>query len=102
MEGGLQLRIDKNSRDGAGQEQFFYGSVTVGERGQVVIPAKARRDYNIENGDQLLIMGHPSKHGLMMLKVEAIREFLTVMTESLKEFDSGHAMALSASPEGEE
>ncbi len=28
----------------------FYGAVTVGERGQVVIPAQARRDHGIEPG----------------------------------------------------
>jgi AbrB family looped-hinge helix DNA binding protein len=69
-------------------DQFFYGSVTVGERGQVVIPAKARRDYNIECGDQLLIMGHPTKHGLMVAKVDAIRSFLSQMIDDLKFIES--------------
>ncbi len=35
----------------------FYGSVTVGERGQIVIPAEARRDFNIKPGDKLLVLG---------------------------------------------
>jgi len=69
-------------------EQFFYGSVTVGERGQVVIPAKARRDYGIECGDQLLIMGHPTKNGLMIAKVDAIRAFLSKMIDDLKFIES--------------
>lgn len=34
----------------------FYGSVTVSERGQIVIPAEARKDFNIKAGDKLLIM----------------------------------------------
>jgi AbrB family looped-hinge helix DNA binding protein len=33
-----------------------YGTVTVGERGQVVIPAKLRRDYKLNFGDKLLVI----------------------------------------------
>lgn len=35
----------------------FYGSVTVSERGQVVVPAEARQDFNIAVGDKLLVFG---------------------------------------------
>ena len=35
----------------------FYGSVTVSERGQVVIPVQARRDFDIKTGDKLLVFG---------------------------------------------
>ena len=77
-------------------EQFFYGAVTVGERGQIVIPAKARRDYGIENGDQLLIMGHPSKHGLMVTKLDGIRAFLTQMLDDLKFIESQQTGTLTA------
>jgi len=35
----------------------FYGSVTVSERGQIVIPADARRDFGIMTGDKLLVFG---------------------------------------------
>jgi AbrB family looped-hinge helix DNA binding protein len=35
----------------------FYGSVTVSERGQIVIPAEARKDFNINTGDKLLVFG---------------------------------------------
>ena len=35
----------------------FYGTVTVSDRGQVVIPAEARRDLGIEVGDKLLVFG---------------------------------------------
>jgi AbrB family looped-hinge helix DNA binding protein len=37
--------------------KYFFGSVTVGERGQIVIPKKAREVFNIKSGDQLLILG---------------------------------------------
>ncbi len=35
----------------------FYGSVTVSQRGQIVIPAEARRDFDIDAGDKLLVFG---------------------------------------------
>jgi len=39
------------------ERKKFYGSVTVSERGQIVIPADARKDFNIKTGDKLLIFG---------------------------------------------
>lgn len=35
----------------------FYGSVTISERGQIVIPADARKDFSINAGDKLLVFG---------------------------------------------
>ena len=35
----------------------FYGSVTISERGQIVIPAEARKDFNMAHGDKLLVFG---------------------------------------------
>ena len=87
------MKVHDELKSGTFIEQYFYGSVTVGERGQVVIPAKARRDYNIECGDQLLIMGHPTKNGLMIAKVDAIRTFLSQMIDDLKFIESQHADA---------
>ncbi|MDQ2799353.1 MAG: AbrB/MazE/SpoVT family DNA-binding domain-containing protein [Armatimonadota bacterium] len=65
-------------------EDHFYGTATVGERGQIVIPAEARKKFNIETGDKLLIMGAPHKKGLMMLKADAMREFMTAILEDLQ------------------
>jgi len=39
----------------------FYGSITVSERGQVVIPADARKDFGIKAGDKLLVFGDLEK-----------------------------------------
>lgn len=36
-------------------EKTFRGSVTVGERGQVVIPAEVRAEMGIVAGDRLLV-----------------------------------------------
>lgn len=34
-----------------------FGLVSVGEKGQIVIPAKARKVFDINSGDQLLVLG---------------------------------------------
>lgn len=57
-------------------EDKFFGSATIGERGQVVIPAEAREALGFAPGDKLLVMRHPLHHGLMMFKIEAAREFI--------------------------
>ena len=50
--------------------RVFYGSVTVGERGQVVIPAQARRDHHIEAGQKLIVLGSPE--GLALLSIDKL------------------------------
>lgn len=35
----------------------FYGAVTLGQRGQVVLPAKVRRDFGLYPGDKVLVYG---------------------------------------------
>ena len=46
-----------------------FGLVTVGDMGQIVIPAKARRIFNIQAGDQLLVLGD-EEQGLAIIKEE--------------------------------
>lgn len=79
------------SVDGKGDrlfEEHFYGAATVGERGQIVIPAEARKKHGIETGDKLLIMGAPSKHGLMLCKIDDVREFMTMFLEGLRRVET--------------
>ncbi len=65
-------------------EDCFYGAATVGERGQVVIPAHARADLGIKPGDKLLIMKHPFHDGLMMSKIEALQGLLDEFRDSIE------------------
>lgn len=65
------------------QTDLFYGTVTVGERGQIVIPAEARRELEIKTGDRLIVMGAPNKHHLMICKLDSIKEFLAMITDYL-------------------
>ena len=37
--------------------KHMFGMVTVGDKGQIVIPVRARRVFNINPGDQLMVLG---------------------------------------------
>ena len=43
-----------------------FGLVTVGDKGQIVIPAKARKIFNIRPGDKLIVLGDEAQ-GLALL-----------------------------------
>lgn len=73
----------------AGMDECFFGTVNVGERGQVVIPAEARKKLDIHTGDKLIIMSHPSDHGFMLFKVGAMREFLDYLAAGLSMAEAG-------------
>jgi AbrB family looped-hinge helix DNA binding protein len=62
----------------------FYGAVTVSERGQIVIPAEARRDFDIEVGHKLLVLADLEK-GIVLAKASAL---IGTMTEVLNMFQS--------------
>ena len=74
----------------------------MGERGQVVIPAEARREYDIETGDKLLVMGHPQKHGVFICKIAPMREFLSQLIEGLKIMESQVSDPEGLPPDGDD
>ena len=65
----------------------FYGATTIGERGQVVIPAEARRDLDLTPSTKLLVFGSKDKGGIMITKAESFAEFLTKAIGMLSRFE---------------
>jgi AbrB family looped-hinge helix DNA binding protein len=59
----------------------FYGAVTVGERGQVVIPAEARKQTGLEPGEKLLVFRHPHLRGLVMARVDDMQALLAELQQ---------------------
>ena len=49
--------------------KHLFGVVTVGDKGQIVIPAKARKTFEIAYGDQLVVLGDEAQ-GLAIMKAE--------------------------------
>jgi AbrB family looped-hinge helix DNA binding protein len=65
----------------------FFGTSTVGERGQIVIPAEARAAIGFQPGDKVLIMRHPAHKGLMVFKLEAVKEFLDDFAQQIEKLE---------------
>lgn len=53
--------------------KYLFGAVTVGEKGQIVIPVKARRIFDIKAGDSLMVLGD-IEQGLALMKSEFFLE----------------------------
>lgn len=65
----------------------FFGSVTVGERGQIAIPAEARRELDISPANKLLAFGNLDAKALMFVKVEFMTEFLSAVATLLPHYE---------------
>ena len=53
---------------------YIFGTVKVGERGQIIIPKDARDKFNIKPGDTLIVLGD-EKYGLAVTKSDVLQEF---------------------------
>ena len=62
--------------------KHLFGLVTVGDKGQIVIPAKARKLFEISPGDQLVVLGDEGQ-GIAIVKAESLLS-LANMVKSLK------------------
>jgi len=60
----------------------IYGTTTVGARGQVVIPALARKDLKLKTGDQLIVIGKLGKV-LGLIKADQIESLVTAIMDNL-------------------
>lgn len=54
----------------------LYGTVTVGERGQLVIPAELRKKLKIKSGDKLMIFAKLDKKRISLMREEDFSAFL--------------------------
>jgi len=66
-----------------GNKKRFYGKVPVGTKGQIVIPAEARKVIGIKPGDNVIIISGPLDHN-KMISIFPENEF----TKFLKFFES--------------
>ena len=65
----------------------FYGSTTVGERGQIVLPAKLRDELNIQAGDKLLVLsaGPPGREAVMIMRSDVLNDMVQKMNQHFQE-----------------
>ncbi len=63
----------------------IYGAVTVGERGQVVIPAEVRKQFKVKSGDKLIVFAKPG--GMIgLVPAEEFNQFLNEAAKMLAKF----------------
>ena len=55
--------------------KHMFGVVKVGDKGQIVIPARARKIFDIQPGDNLIVLGDEGQ-GLALLKEKGLLDLL--------------------------
>jgi len=53
-----------------------YGSVTVGERGQLVVPSELRKALSIKSGEQLIVFANVEKKIISLMPSRDFTKFL--------------------------
>lgn len=68
-----------------GNSPKFYGKVPVGAKGQIVIPAEARKAMGINPGDNLIIISGPPHHNkiVSMMPETEFSKFMKFFEEQL-------------------
>lgn len=77
------LHGDYASRPKIPKGKYIFGTVTVGDKGQIVIPVKARRLFHLEPGDALVVLADENQ-GLALLKADFFLEMSRQMQERVK------------------
>ena len=68
------INYDKEENAGLGlppKGKYMFGMVKVGDKGQIVIPVKARKVFNIKPGDNLVLLGDENA-GIAIIKEEEL------------------------------
>ncbi len=74
FEVSLDALVHEDMRMGpAPQGRYIFGTVTVGDKGQIVIPVKARRIFGIKPGDDLMVLGADNQ-GLALIRADFFLE----------------------------
>lgn len=70
----------------------FFGTATVGERGQVVIPAEIRKIFKIKPGDRLVVMGK-SGHMFSFVHAKEFNRFINEASAAMSKLKSKSLIA---------
>ena len=65
--------------------KYIFGTVKVGERGQIVIPKEAREIFDINPGDLLLVLGD-EEQGIAVVKTDVMKEVAIKILQGLGHF----------------
>jgi len=65
-----------------------YGAATVGERGQLVIPADLRKDLDIKPGDRLMIFAKIDRKMISIMREKDFSDFLQKASKIISKLES--------------
>ncbi len=65
---------------------YIFGTVKVGERGQIVIPKEARKVFHINAGDTLIVLGD-EKWGIAVTKSDVLEKYAMDVFHKISEED---------------
>ncbi len=60
--------------------KHMFGMVKVGDKGQIVIPARARKIFDIQPGDNLIVLGDEGQ-GIAIIKEKGLMDLLNMARE---------------------
>ncbi len=60
---------------GKNDGKYIFGTVKVGEKGQIVIPKEARTVFDIKPGDSIIVLGDIER-GIALMKSDVIMDFV--------------------------
>ena len=63
--------------------KYVFGTVKVGEKGQIVIPKEARELFSIKAGDSLLVLGDAS-NGLIISTPELVNDMAATLLRNME------------------
>lgn len=69
----------------------LWGRVTIGTKGQVVIPAEARAELNLKEGEKLVVLSAPMEDGILLVKADSVEAMMQHVLQDLMQIqDSAH------------
>ncbi len=86
----------------AAVEEAFHGAATVGERGQIVIPASVREKMGILPGTKLLVFAHPGGLAVTFAKLQDLQAFAEGLAPFLESVAGENGDAAESELEGED
>ncbi|MCL2735992.1 MAG: AbrB/MazE/SpoVT family DNA-binding domain-containing protein [Propionibacteriaceae bacterium] len=66
----------------------IYGAATVGERGQISLPAEARRELGIEAGDKVMVFANRLNGSMVLVKADVFENFADFFMTKLNKLEA--------------
>lgn len=65
----------------------IFGTTSMGERGQVVIPSEAREELDIKPGEKFVVFGDARKGTVILVKSEIMNKFANFFFTKSQRFE---------------